>query len=229
MYEGGGQIFRMSIAFAYILKQDIKISNIRKNRPKGGGLSNQHLTGLRSVSQLVPGCKVTGAELKSKTVEFSPGSKSISRTSYVADCKTPGAVQLILQMTLPCLLFQEKERCSLEIRGGTFVSASPTMFPLREVLLPTLALFGVNASITAEYDGFFPDTVGGITAKIDAITEPLKPVQMVDRGDLKEIRVHVKRTAGISETMYDTVFKPKLIEHLQAMGYEKDLLSFVDD
>jgi len=46
MLEGGGQLFRMTIALAYIFKRHIVIRNIRANRPKGGGLSNQHLTGL---------------------------------------------------------------------------------------------------------------------------------------------------------------------------------------
>ena len=72
MMEGGGQIFRMTIALAYILRRPVKISNIRANRARGGGLANQHLTGLNSIVQLVPGCKVTGNELKSTTVEFDP-------------------------------------------------------------------------------------------------------------------------------------------------------------
>jgi RNA 3'-terminal phosphate cyclase len=40
MLEGGGQLFRMSIALAYIFKKHVIISNIRANRPKGGGLGH---------------------------------------------------------------------------------------------------------------------------------------------------------------------------------------------
>ena len=65
MGEGGGQLFRMSIALAYIMRKHILISKIRANRPKGGGLSNQHLTGLKAVVKMVPGCFVVGDKKKS--------------------------------------------------------------------------------------------------------------------------------------------------------------------
>ena len=65
MMEGGGQLFRMSVALAYILRRPVKIYNVRANRARGGGLANQHLTGLNSVVQLIPGCKVEGNALKS--------------------------------------------------------------------------------------------------------------------------------------------------------------------
>ena len=49
MMEGGGQLFRMSVALAYLMQRPVKITKIRANRARGGGLANQHLTGLNSV------------------------------------------------------------------------------------------------------------------------------------------------------------------------------------
>ena len=47
MLEGGGQLFRMSMALAYILKRSVNIKNIRGKRGnKAGGLGHQHLTGV---------------------------------------------------------------------------------------------------------------------------------------------------------------------------------------
>jgi len=40
MLEGGGQLFRMSIALSYIFRRPVTIEKIRANRPRGGGLSN---------------------------------------------------------------------------------------------------------------------------------------------------------------------------------------------
>ena len=40
MMEGGGQLFRMSVALSYILRRPVNISNIRANRARGGGLAN---------------------------------------------------------------------------------------------------------------------------------------------------------------------------------------------
>ena len=37
MLEGGGQLFRMTIAMAYLFNRSIRIENIRANREKGGG------------------------------------------------------------------------------------------------------------------------------------------------------------------------------------------------
>ena len=94
--EGGGQLFRMSLAFSYILQRPVKIRQIRANRARGGGLANQHLTGLNSVVQLVPGCKVHGNALKSTEVQFNPKTGAISRNSYSADCQSAGAVTLVM-------------------------------------------------------------------------------------------------------------------------------------
>ena len=47
MLEGGGQLFRMSMALAYLLKKSVNIKNIRGKRGnKAGGLGHQHLTGV---------------------------------------------------------------------------------------------------------------------------------------------------------------------------------------
>ena len=130
MMEGGGQLFRMSVALAYILRRPVKITQIRANRARGGGLANQHLTGLNSVVQLVPGCKVKGNAKKSTEVEFDPKLGNISRTSYAADCESAGAIGLVMQMLMPCLLFQAKDKCVLAIEGGTHVNFSPTVCPV---------------------------------------------------------------------------------------------------
>ncbi len=49
MLEGGGQLFRMTIALAYLFKKKVTINNIRGKRGnKGAGLGHQHLTGVSS-------------------------------------------------------------------------------------------------------------------------------------------------------------------------------------
>lgn len=96
MMEGGGQLFRMSIALSYIFKRHVVIDKIRANRPRGGGLSNQHLTGLQAVVNMVPGCAAAGVQKKSKTVDFNPKDKKISRSEILADCGSPGSVALIV-------------------------------------------------------------------------------------------------------------------------------------
>ena len=159
----------MSIALAYILRQPVHITKIRANRSRGGGLANQHLTGLNSVKELVPGCKVQGNAKKSTQVSFDARDKTISRATYAADCESAGALGLIMQMLMPCLLFQEKPQCKLTIEGGTHVNYSPTMFPVEHVLLPVLRSMGANINLEVVKCGFYPDVKGKVEVTIDAI------------------------------------------------------------
>jgi hypothetical protein len=43
MLEGGGQLFRMTFALAYILHKKVRMHKIRQNRPVNGGLKDQKL------------------------------------------------------------------------------------------------------------------------------------------------------------------------------------------
>jgi RNA 3'-terminal phosphate cyclase (ATP) len=106
------------------------ITKIRGNRPRGGGLANQHLTGLNSVVEIVPNCLVKGNAKGSTFVHFEPGEDRINSKKFTADIKTPGAIALILQMLTPCLLFQKCPNCVLSIKGGTHVGMSPTIHPI---------------------------------------------------------------------------------------------------
>ena len=49
MLEGGGQVFRVSLALSYLLHKSVHLTNIRAGRGKGGGLANQHLTCLNAL------------------------------------------------------------------------------------------------------------------------------------------------------------------------------------
>ena len=53
MLEGGGQLYRLSLSMSYLLNKSISIENIRKNRPGGGGLANQHLTCVQSLFNML--------------------------------------------------------------------------------------------------------------------------------------------------------------------------------
>lgn len=146
---------------------------------------------------MVPGCVASGVVKKSKTVNFNPKEKKISRHEFIADCGTPGAVGLIIQMLMPCLLFQEKESCKLSICGGTFVGMSPTVHPIEHVLLPHLKRMGADATLTIESNGFTPNVVGKAIIEVKALKQPLAPFELTERGgELLHIDVYVATTEG---------------------------------
>lgn len=106
--------------------------------------------------------KVKGDFVKSKDVYFKPGHNIIKRDEYVADCKTPGSVHLIAQMTLPCLIFQELPQCKLIIKGGTLVSNSPPAHSYEQVLLPMIRKMNVGVDYQVKKHGLFPDVIGEV-------------------------------------------------------------------
>lgn len=100
-------------------------------------------------------------------------------------------------MLMPCLLFQAKESCRLEVRGGTFVSMSPTVHPIKYVLLPHLQRMGIEASLSVTANGFVPDVVGSATLDVKALQSPPMPFDLIERGgDLLNIDIYVATTEG---------------------------------
>lgn len=194
MGEGGGQLFRMSMALAYILNKKCTITKIRANRARGGGLSNQHLTGLNSLMSMLPNSYVDGNKVKSTDVIFDAGDERIETRSAEADCKTPGAITLIMQMLMPCLLFNKRQDCTLSVRGGTFVSFSPPMFTIQHVLLPMLQNMGAQVSINIKSQGFMSKQVGKACVTVNSLKEPLKAIDLTERGALKSIDVYAVYT-----------------------------------
>ena len=75
--------------------------------------------------------RLEGAGLDSRKITFHPG-KGSHRTSYVADTKSAGSTALMLQISLPCLLFQPSD-CTVELRGGTNAAHAPQFEYLQKV------------------------------------------------------------------------------------------------
>ena len=81
MGEGGGQLYRTTIALAYLLNRDIEIVKIRAGREKGG-LGNQHLTCIKMLQEMIAlPPKVLGDQLRSQTLQIN---KSSDQRSPVA-------------------------------------------------------------------------------------------------------------------------------------------------
>ena len=84
LMEGGGQILRMSVGLAALLRRPIQINNIRAGRWRTGpslptsssrsspGLKAQHLTGIHLVKDLTQG-RLQGGSFGSTEIAFRPG------------------------------------------------------------------------------------------------------------------------------------------------------------
>jgi RNA 3'-terminal phosphate cyclase (ATP) len=181
--EGGGQILRISTPLSVLLKKPIRVCDIRKGR-KDGGLKAQHLTGIVLLGQISK-AKLAGAEIKSTEISFKPS--GLTPGSYLADTKTAGSITLLLQNTVPVLIFGP-DASELHLRGGTNVSFSPQIEEFQEIFMPTVRKhFGIELDCRVLRKGYFPQGGGEIFLKAFPIADKLKPLVLDDFGELKRI------------------------------------------
>ncbi|EON65703.1 RNA 3'-terminal phosphate cyclase [Coniosporium apollinis CBS 100218] len=226
--EGGGQIVRIALAISALTGIPIRITNIRGNRTDGGGLKNQHLA---AVDFLAAACDatVTGAELKSNTLEFKP---SFSSSNLAASQqqphpdlkikqKTVGSIALVLQAILPFLLFScgsapgpagsQPDHPGLSvtvtITGGLNGSTCPSQDYIHEVLLPTLSRIGLPsiATLSARRHAHDSNEGGAVQYHITPLGPgtSLSGFRLTDRGKITHIRALIRGRSTLTARARD--------------------------
>ena len=136
--EGGGQILRTSLSLSVILRQSLKVINIRANRDKPG-LRPQHLTVAQALARLseatLEGGKVGSAELTFHPTHWEGGDHTIS-------IGTAGATSLLLH-ALFYPMAKGDEGGVLPLEGGTHNDRAPSFPYLEEVWQPLLRQTGM--------------------------------------------------------------------------------------
>jgi RNA 3'-terminal phosphate cyclase (ATP) len=180
--SGSGTILRLSVALAAIVGQPLHIYHIRHKRSQPG-LKPQHLEAVLTAAKLCD-AEVNGATLNSKELWFRP--KAIKSGKFEAEIGTAGSIPMVLMTVLPICLLTENTVELHVTKGGTDVSNSPTINYLRNVLLPTLKLMGVDASITVHKYGYYPKGMGEATMIVKSGSS-LRPICLEASGKLKAI------------------------------------------
>ncbi len=180
--EGGGQILRTSISLAALTMNSIRITNIRAGRPKPG-LKRQHLAGIKLAGKLV-NAEIKGAEVGSKEVEFVP--KKRNHGKFSQDVGTAGSLSLLLQAVLPPAVLSP-EPVEFDLTGGTDVAWSPPMDYISHVFAWALEMMGPRTEFDVHRRGHYPRGGGEVLATIEPV-EHIRPLEMVEFGDLKHIR-----------------------------------------
>ena len=202
--EGGGQILRTAIAISTIIKEPIKIYNIRAKR-KPPGIKLQHLIGIRTVAKLT-NAEVEGAKIGSKTIIFEP--KQIKINTLRANIATAGSISLILQAILPTLAFSPF-KSKVEITGGTDVKWSPLIDYMRYVFLRQLKKMGYQIEIEIIRRGHYPKG-GGMIRVYTTPVRKLTPIREIELGEIKKVK-------GISHC----VKLPRHVSERQAQAAER--------
>ncbi len=180
--EGGGQILRTAVSLSSLTGKPIRVFNIRAKR-QNPGLNFQHVVSIKSVAELC-NADVEGLEKGSEEVAFHP--HDICGGKYHFDILTAGSTTLVLQACLLPSLFAP-EKIQFTITGGTDVKWSPPIDYFRYVFTPILRKMGAQVSAVCMKRGHYPKGGGEIKVIVSPV-EKLEPLNLVDRGQLREIK-----------------------------------------
>lgn len=163
--EGGGQLVRTAVALSAVTGKEIRVTNIRRNRPNPG-LKQQHLKALEVTASICE-ARVSGLFPGSTELSFAP--VEIKGGKYDIDIGTAGSITLLLQCLMPALPFA-KEKVELTVRGGTDVAWAPTVDYLQQVTFRALEQLGYAGNVTLKKRGYYPKGGG----KVSAFFEPCR-------------------------------------------------------
>lgn len=201
--EGGGQVMRNTVALAALLNKSVRIEKIRAGRAKPG-LKAQHLCGLELVAT-IHAATLYGGVVNSSMIVFLPSSAEAAAASssssssasgakqFHVDVKTAGSVCLLVQVSLPCLVFQPTA-CEVTMIGGTNATGAPQVDYFTLVLAPMLRRMGVEFATDVVARGYFPIGRGQVVLRSSPLAT-VQPITLTERGHVTEVYIR-SFTAG---------------------------------
>jgi RNA 3'-terminal phosphate cyclase (ATP) len=180
--EGGGQIFRTSLALSLITGTAFRIHHIRQARAKPG-LRPQHLAALQAAAAIGE-ASVEGAAVDAREVVFRP--RRVRAGTYHFDVGTAGSTGLVLQtILLPLVLTRASSSVTLD--GGTHNTHAPPFDFLAEAFLPLMRRMGAGVDAELQRPGFYP--AGGGRVDVEITEGPgLTPLSVLHRGAMRRRR-----------------------------------------
>ncbi len=140
------------------------------------------------VSQLSQG-KLEGAAIGSTAVTYAPGPVVVGG-EHRCDTGTAGSIALLVQVSLPCIVFAQLP-ARLMLLGGTHVDHAPPIEFLSHILFPLLARMGVDAHLEVERRGYFPKGGGRVAVTCNPLSQenkkPLAPLTLVEQGTVTAV------------------------------------------
>jgi RNA 3'-terminal phosphate cyclase (ATP) len=169
---------------------------------------------------------LTGAEVASCDVSFRPGFIKPPR-DYSADPGTAGSTTLLLQVSVPCLVFSGSPSLApstLTLRGGTNATMAPQIDYTQHIFLPFLRRhFGLDPTLHVQKRGYFPRGGGKIFCSVPPVPGPLPSVTLTDRGSITSI----KGQAHVGGLPYHIALKMRegARNRLISAGYEPGIIN----
>lgn len=160
--------------------------------PVGRGVNALHLTVVRALAALCE-AEVEGDTMQAPRLRFVPRSAPRAQDLLIdmgAATGRPSALSVtpVILALLP-VLARAPESSLIRLRGATATPYHPSVFWLRETLLPMLDWFGLHAAIEIEKWGWYPDGGGESTLLVEGQegsegAPAPGPLLWEERGDL---------------------------------------------
>ena len=161
-HEGGGQIARTAVGLAALLSKDVRVVNIRANRPKPG-LSFQHVCAINAVCDMCSG-QTRGVFVGSDTVEFCCR-KGWEANDVKVKIPTAGSMGLVLQpLIIAAMGLHGKVRIDID-GGASFGKWAPALTYIQNVFCRAISRFGYDVKVDILRHGFYPK--GGGLAHVE--------------------------------------------------------------
>nr|XP_019812540.1 PREDICTED: RNA 3'-terminal phosphate cyclase isoform X2 [Bos indicus]XP_019812542.1 PREDICTED: RNA 3'-terminal phosphate cyclase isoform X2 [Bos indicus] len=127
--------------------------------------------------------QLEGAEIGSTEIMFTP--EKIKGGVHTADTKTAGSVCLLMQVSMPCVLFAA---CPSELRlkGGTNAEMAPQIDYTAMVFKPIVEKFGFTFNCDIKMRGYYPKGGGEVIVRMSPVKQ-LSPINLTDRGCVTKI------------------------------------------
>jgi RNA 3'-terminal phosphate cyclase (ATP) len=184
---------------------------------------NVRYSGLKLVADICS-ANLTGAQKGSCSIDFSPGSTKLPG-HFSADPGTAGATTLLLQVSLPCLLFSTSPTPStLTLLGGTNAIQAPQIEYTQHVFFPFLRQhFGLDLLLDIQKQGFYPKGGGVVFCTISPTTGPLRAVNLIERGAVTSIE-GLAFVGNLPKKIADTMHEAATTK-LVAAGISPDIIN----
>ena len=203
---------------------------------------------MKLVGNISRGSILNGVHKDSMTVEFIPGiieggmhtaggSLPLNhnrKTDRNEDPGTAGSTTLLLQISLPLLLFApprpdgftlQPQLSKLSLRGGTNAIQAPQIEYTQHVFLPFLSSrfnLASNISLEIRKHGYYPKGGGEISIEVHSTTKPIPAIELLDHGDL--LRVEGKAFAAGLPKAVAVGMKDAASSFLQRKGIDPSMI-----
>lgn len=132
-----------------------------------------------------------GGQVKSGEITFK--ASNFKSGNYVADTKTAGSLCLLIQVSLPCLVFGSGDSSVTRIKfcGGSNATMAPQIDYFMRVFGPIASRFGIEYEANLVRRGFYPQGRGIVDFSCRSLASgtTLKPLVMEKQGTVTHVLI----------------------------------------